>query len=95
MNAPSFKCVSSSGEVRYFDRFKAAYRFVMREGDKSRLWSLDRMAYQRTAAEYRARAFAYLDQCARLRNRNMSLDLVRSYGRGLRRAAGEAGFYLP
>lgn len=38
-----FKCVSSSNEVRFFDTYEEARRFVMREGDKSRLWSLERV----------------------------------------------------
>jgi len=39
-----FKCISSSNEVRTFPTYEEAHRFVMREGDKSRLWSLERVA---------------------------------------------------
>lgn len=35
-----FKCTSSSNEARTFATYEEAYRFVMREGDKSRLWDL-------------------------------------------------------
>lgn len=38
-----FKCISSSNEVRTFLTYEDAYRFVMAEGDKSRLWSLERV----------------------------------------------------
>ena len=38
-----FKCVSSSNEVRFFNTYEDAHRFVMHEGDKSRLWSLERV----------------------------------------------------
>jgi hypothetical protein len=36
-----FKCISSSNEVRTFSSYDEARRFVLREGDKSRLWSLE------------------------------------------------------
>jgi hypothetical protein len=39
-----FKCTSSSSEVRTFATYEEAYSFVMREGDKSRLWDLERVA---------------------------------------------------
>lgn len=35
-----FKCTSSSNEVRIFASYAEAYRFVMSEGDKSRLWEI-------------------------------------------------------
>lgn len=50
---------------------------------------------QSRAASYRAQSFAYLAMVADKRNPAMSRDLVRSYGRGLRKAAREAGFRLP
>lgn len=40
-SAGKYRCISSSNEVRLFDTYDEAHRFVMREGDKSRLWSLE------------------------------------------------------
>lgn len=42
--ATTYKCISSSNEVRTFAIYAEAYRFVMREGDTSRLWSLERVS---------------------------------------------------
>ncbi len=36
-------CISTSNEVRKFDTHAEAYRFVMREGDRSRLWSMEKV----------------------------------------------------
>jgi len=44
MNAATYRCISSSNEVRTFSTYEEAYRFVMREGDCSRLWSLERVS---------------------------------------------------
>lgn len=38
-----FKCINTSNEVRTFPDYAEAYEFVMREGDKSRLWTLERV----------------------------------------------------
>lgn len=38
-----YKCISSSNEVRIFANYEEAYRFVMREGDRSRLWTLEKI----------------------------------------------------
>ena len=40
----TYKCVSSSNEIRTFNSYEAAYRFVMKEGDLSRLWTLERVS---------------------------------------------------
>ena len=36
-----FKCINSANEVRTFDTYDEALRFVLREGDASRLWSIE------------------------------------------------------
>lgn len=36
-----FTCTSTSNEVRTFATYDEAYRFVMAEGDMSRLWTMD------------------------------------------------------
>jgi hypothetical protein len=43
-------CVSTSGQVRPFDSRDEAQRFVMREGDQSRLWSVE------PASDFKTRA---------------------------------------
>jgi hypothetical protein len=40
----TYKCVSSSNAVRIFATYEEAYRFVMKEGDMSRLWILERVS---------------------------------------------------
>ena len=42
-NSPSkFRCFrASSNEARFFPTRDEAYRFVMREGDLNRLWTLE------------------------------------------------------
>jgi hypothetical protein len=36
-----FKCINAARtETRTFDHYAEAYRFVMREGDQSRLWGI-------------------------------------------------------
>lgn len=39
----AYRCINTSNQVREFATYEEAYRFVMREGDKSRLWSLERV----------------------------------------------------
>lgn len=43
MNA-TWKCINTANEVRTFASYAEAYRFVMREGDRSRLWTLERVS---------------------------------------------------
>lgn len=38
----AYRCTNTANEVRTFTTYEAAYRFVMREGDQSRLWTLER-----------------------------------------------------
>jgi hypothetical protein len=40
----TYKCVSSSNVIRTFSTYEEAYRFVMKEGDLSRLWTLERVS---------------------------------------------------
>lgn len=35
-----FKAINTSNEARVFQTYAAAYDFVMKEGDRSRLWSI-------------------------------------------------------
>lgn len=35
-----FKAISAANEARTFHSYAEAYRFVMREGDASRLWEI-------------------------------------------------------
>ncbi|UIY28740.1 hypothetical protein LZK73_18615 [Neorhizobium galegae] len=51
-----FKTISTNNEVRDFNSYAEAHRFVMAEGDKSRLWeikaaSLSVLAAARAAKE--------------------------------------------
>lgn len=51
-----FKCINTNNEVRTFGTYAEALRFVLREGDKSRLWSLETDDKdERDAAEYETR----------------------------------------
>lgn len=36
----TYKCINTANQTRIFTSYAEAYRFVMREGDCSRLWSL-------------------------------------------------------
>lgn len=36
-----FKCINTANEVRSFDSYDEALRFVLREADFSRLWSIE------------------------------------------------------
>jgi hypothetical protein len=40
----TYRCINTSNQVRTFASYAEAYRFVMREGDASRLWSLERVS---------------------------------------------------
>lgn len=37
-----FICINSANVARTFDTYEEALRFVLKEGDMSRLWSLDK-----------------------------------------------------
>lgn len=39
-----YKCINTANQTRVFYDYDEAYRFVMHEGDKSRLWSLERVS---------------------------------------------------
>lgn len=36
-----FTCINSANEARQFSSYEEAYRFVMREAEFSRLWSIE------------------------------------------------------
>jgi len=38
-----YRCTNTKNESRYFASRDEAYAFVMREGDMSRLWTLERL----------------------------------------------------
>lgn len=40
----TYRCINTANEVLTFPTYEAAYRFVMREGDMSRLWTLERVS---------------------------------------------------
>lgn len=40
----TYRCINTSNQVRTFTSYAEAYRFVMREGDASRLWSLEKVS---------------------------------------------------
>jgi hypothetical protein len=40
----TWKCINTSNQVRTFASYAEAYRFVMKEGDASRLWSLEKVS---------------------------------------------------
>ncbi|WP_274534583.1 hypothetical protein [Mesorhizobium sp. Root172] len=39
-----YVCTNTSNETRTFTSYAEAYRFVMREGDCSRLWSMEKVS---------------------------------------------------
>lgn len=38
-----YRCINTRNESRYFATYDEAYRFVMKEGDLSRLWTLEKL----------------------------------------------------
>ena len=39
-----YRCINTANQTRTFTDYAEAYRFVMREGDRSRLWTLGRVS---------------------------------------------------
>lgn len=61
---PMFKCINAGQtETRHFDSYAEAYRFVMREGDASRLWGIYAASADVLAA-CRAQKLAFLGAMA-------------------------------